>query len=164
VFDMGLVTDGTLVQNGDQARELWSLREGISESLSATGLPHKNDLALPLRELKNFCAALESLLADRYPGWELCLYGRIGDGNLHVNVMKPDAVSKEQFHHATHAVDADVMGLVREHHGSVSAEQGIGLLKREWLGHTRSQAEIELMRGIKKLLDPRGILNPGKVL
>jgi len=164
LFEQALVTDGTQAQNAEQARSLWAYREGISESLSATGMPHKNDIALPIAALKGFCAELEKLLAARYPGWELCLFGHIGDGNLHVNIMKPDAMGKDEFLAKTHAVDADLMALVRAHRGSVSAEHGIGLLKREWLGHTRSPAEIALMRGLKAALDPNGILNPGKVL
>ncbi|MEW5741176.1 MAG: FAD-binding oxidoreductase [Myxococcota bacterium] len=164
LFERGLVKDGTLAADSGQARKLWELREGISEALSATGLPHKNDIALPIAGLKAFCAELEALLAQRYPGWELCLFGHIGDGNLHVNIMKPDALGKAEFLARTHEVDADLMGLVRAHRGSVSAEHGIGLLKRDWLGHSRSATEIELMRQVKRVLDPKGILNPGKVL
>lgn len=164
LFERGLVQDGTLAADSAQARALWGLREGISEALSATGLPHKNDIALPIAGLSAFCAELELLLAKRYPDWELCLFGHIGDGNLHVNVMKPDALGKDQFLALTHDVDRDLFGLVRQHRGSVSAEHGIGLLKRDWLGHSRSPAELELMRQLKRALDPRGILNPGKVL
>jgi FAD/FMN-containing dehydrogenase len=164
LFERGIVQDGTLAADTGQARRLWELREGISESLSATGMPHKNDIALPIAALKAFCAELEELLAKRYPGWELCLFGHIGDGNLHVNIMKPDAMEKAEFLKRTHDVDADMMALVRTHRGSVSAEHGIGLLKRDWLGHSRSALEIELMVKMKALLDPHGILNPGKVL
>jgi FAD/FMN-containing dehydrogenase len=164
LFDGGLVTDGTLAQNAEQAKELWTYREAISESLSATGLPHKNDIALPISRLHTFCAELETLLAKKYADWELCLFGHIGDGNLHVNIMKPDAMDKPAFLTRTHDVDAAMFDLVRAHKGSVSAEHGIGLLKKDWLGHTRSPVEIELMRSLKRTLDPLGILNPGKVL
>lgn len=163
LFERGLVQDGTLAADSGQARRLWELREGISESLSATGLPHKNDIALPIAGLKAFCAELEALLEERYPGWELCLFGHIGDGNLHVNIMKPDAMEKAEFLAKTHDVDANLMALVKAHRGSVSAEHGIGLLKRDWLGHSRSPLEIDLMRQVKGILDPKGILNPGKV-
>jgi FAD/FMN-containing dehydrogenase len=164
LFESGLVQDGVLAADGDQAKSLWALREGISESLSATGTPHKNDLALPIAGLGAFCGELEALLAERYPEWELCLFGHIGDGNLHVNVMKPEALASAEFLTRTHAVDADVMALVQRHKGSVSAEHGIGLLKRDWLGYSRSPAELVLMRGLKTQLDPLGLLNPGKVL
>jgi FAD/FMN-containing dehydrogenase len=161
---LSIALDATQAQSPEQARALWTYREGISESLSATGLPHKNDIALPIAALKAFCAELETLLAKRYPGWELCLFGHIGDGNLHVNIMKPDALGKDEFLTRTHEVDADMFALVRAHKGSVSAEHGIGLLKKEWLGHTRSPAEIALMKQLKAALDPNDILNPGKVL
>lgn len=164
LFDRGLVQDGTLAADVSQQKQLWTLREGISEALSATGMPHKNDIALPIAKLSEFCEQLERLLLDRYPGWELCLFGHIGDGNLHVNIMKPEAMEKAEFLQKTHAVDKDLMDLVRAHHGSVSAEHGIGLLKRDWLGHSRSPVEIDLMRQMKAMLDPKGLLNPGKVL
>lgn len=164
LFDSKVVQDGTLAQSQAQARELWALREGISESLAATGLPHKNDVALPIAGLGPFCEELEAVMALEYPGFEICLFGHIGDGNLHVNVMKPEAMSKEEFLQKTHAVDATLMALVRAHGGSVSAEHGIGLLKKDWLGYTRSPAELALMRSLKAVLDPKGILNPGKVL
>ena len=164
MFEKGVVSDGTLAASLEQQKFLWSLREGISESLSATGLPHKNDISLPISGLSAFCEALESLLAQRYAGWELCLFGHIGDGNLHVNIMKPDAMEKAEFFSKTHAVDSDIFDLVRAHHGSISAEHGIGLLKRDFLGHTRGQIEIALMRRIKAALDPKGLLNPGKVI
>ncbi len=164
LFASKLVTDGTLAQNSEQARELWTYREAISESLSATGLPHKNDIALPISKLHAFCGALELLLRSRYADWELCLFGHIGDGNLHVNILKPEPMEKAAFLARTHEVDAAMFDLVRAHSGSVSAEHGIGLLKKDWLGHTRSPTEIALMRSLKRTLDPQGILNPGKVL
>ena len=164
LFERGLVLDGTLAADVGQQKALWALREGISESLSATGLPHKNDIALPISQLRGFSEAFERLLATQYPGWELCVFGHIGDGNLHVNIMKPDALSKDEFLARTHEVDRDMFALVKAFRGSVSAEHGIGLLKRDWLGHSRSPFEIELMRQLKGALDPKGLLNPGKVL
>ena len=164
VFDRDLAVDGVLGQGAAQAAELWALREGISESLSATGMPHKNDVALPVAALEAFCAELDQVLAARYPGWELCLFGHIGDGNLHVNIMKPDDLAKEAFLARTHEADRDLFELVRRHHGSISAEHGIGLLKRDFLGYSRSEAELAVMRAVKQALDPQGLLNPGKVL
>ncbi len=163
LFDARLVADGTQAADSTQQKFLWSLREGISESLSATGHPHKNDIALPIAALATFCAALESLLASKYPDWELCLFGHIGDGNLHVNIMKPDGVDLPTFLTRTHEVDRDVFELVKEHRGSISAEHGIGLLKKPWLHYSRSTLEIELMRQLKKTFDPHSILNRGKI-
>ncbi len=164
VLERGVATDGVLSQSAAQSAQLWQLREGISESLSATGLPHKNDVALPVAELGGFCAALDDLFAARYPGWEICLFGHIGDGNLHINVMKPDHMERAEFIGLTHEADRVMFDLVRRHHGSISAEHGIGLLKRDFLGFCRSADEIALMSQLKAVLDPLGLLNPGKVL
>jgi FAD/FMN-containing dehydrogenase len=164
LFERGLITDGTLAQHASQAAELWTLREGISESLTATGMPHKNDVALPIAELTGFCAELEAFFESEYPGWEIALFGHIGDGNLHVNVMKPDAMDKAEFLSRTKGADHAIFRLVQKYHGSISAEHGIGLLKKDYLGYSRSPEEIAIMRSIKRSLDPLGIMNPGKVL
>ena len=164
LFERGLVKDGILAQHSSQAAELWTLREAISESLSATGLPHKNDISLPIAALEAFCAELDGFFAAQYPGWEIALFGHIGDGNLHVNVMKPDAMAREEFLKRTHDADHDIFRLVQKHGGSISAEHGIGLLKKDYLGYSRTPEEVALLRAIKRTLDPKGILNPGKIL
>ncbi len=164
LFDTGVLKDGVAAKSHKEARELWALREGISESLSATGMPHKNDVSLPIAGLQAFCADLDSVFGAQYPGWEICLFGHIGDGNLHINIMKPDALDKDEFLERTHDADRDMFELVRRHRGSISAEHGIGLLKRDFLHYTRSDAEIGLMRRLKAVFDPSGLLNPGKVL
>jgi FAD/FMN-containing dehydrogenase len=164
LFERELVSDGTMAQSSGQAAELWALREGISESLSATGLPHKNDVALPIARLEPFCSELDRVFSARYPEWEICLFGHIGDGNLHINVMKPESLEPGQFLARTQAADHELFRLVQSHHGSISAEHGIGLLKKAYLGYSRSAAELEIFRGIKRALDPRNLLNPGKVI
>jgi FAD/FMN-containing dehydrogenase len=164
LFERGLIEDGTMAQHSTQAAELWALREGISESLSATGLPHKNDISLPVAALEAFCAELDRVFTTRYPGWEICLFGHIGDGNLHVNVMKPDAMDKTTFLAKTKEADHEMFTLVKRHGGSISAEHGIGLLKKPYLDYARTPAEIAMMKAIKRALDPNGILNPGKII
>jgi FAD/FMN-containing dehydrogenase len=151
--------DATLAQSPAQAAELWALREGISESLSATGFPNKNDIALPIAALEPFCAELEQI----FTGWELCLFGHIGDGNLHVNVMKPDAMELDAFLAEARELDRRHFELVQKHGGSISAEHGIGLLKKAYLGYSRTAEEIALMRSVKQALDPTNLLNPGKI-
>lgn len=164
LFERELVVDATLAQNGSQARSLWELRESISESLSGTGLPHKNDIALPIANLGAFCTELEQMFAQHYIDWELCVFGHIGDGNLHVNSMKPDAMDKGTFLALTKEADHRMFALVKKHQGSISAEHGIGLLKKDYLHYSRSPAEIAALHAVKNALDPKGILNPGKVL
>jgi glycolate oxidase subunit GlcD len=161
--DRGLIVDGTLAQSAAEARDLWALRESISESLSATGFPHKNDIALPVAALEDFCAELGELFSRRYPTWEICLFGHIGDGNLHVNVMKPTNLDKVDFIAKAKEADRDLFDLVREYGGSISAEHGIGLLKKAWLSWSRSSEEITVMRAVKHALDPGNLLNPGKI-
>ena len=157
------IIDGTLAQNRTQAGQLWALREGISESLASTGLPHKNDVALPLAELSGFYRDLGQVFQTRYPGWEICLFGHIGDGNLHINVMKPDDMAKDEFLSRTREADRVLFEVVKAHRGSISAEHGIGLLKKDFLGYTRSPDEMAMMRAIKRALDPGDLFNPGKV-
>ncbi|MEM7609568.1 MAG: FAD-binding oxidoreductase, partial [Myxococcota bacterium] len=148
-----LVEDGTIAAGADQARHLWTLREGISESLSGTGLPHKNDISLPIAALPEFVTKLETRLRAEYPDFEVCLFGHIGDGNLHVNLMKPDDMAKDAFLERAHELDARMFELIAEYGGSISAEHGIGLLKKPWLSYSRSDAEIALMRALKATLD-----------
>lgn len=163
VLSSGVVLDGTMAQNAREREEFWTLREGISESLASTGLPHKNDVSLPIANLEAFCAELTLFFETHYVGWEICVFGHIGDGNLHINIMKPDALTVEAFRENTKEVDRDLFSLVRKYEGSISAEHGIGLLKKEFLHFTRTEAEIQLFREIKKVFDPHGILNPGKI-
>jgi len=114
--------------------------------------------------LPAFCADLEALVKETYPGWELVLFGHVGDGNIHVNIMKPDDMTLDEFVADTTRADAAVYALVQRYRGSVSAEHGIGLLKTHALRYSRTPDEIAIMRQLKATLDPHGILNPGKVL
>ncbi len=163
LFERELVSDGVMAQSPQEAADLWALREGISESLSATGMPHKNDISLPVAALEAFADQLDAVFQARYPGWEIAVFGHVGDGNLHINVMKPDGLDKAAF--LGHAKEADraLFALVAAHGGSISAEHGIGLLKKAALPYTRTAREIAIMRAIKAALDPNGILNPGKI-
>jgi FAD/FMN-containing dehydrogenase len=157
------IVDGVLAQHAGEARDLWTLRESIGETLAATGYPHKNDVSLPIAALEAFCGELEEVFARRYPGWEVFVFGHIGDGNLHVNVMKPADMAPAAFTERTEEADRALFDLVRKYGGSISAEHGIGLLKKPWLGWSRTPDEIEAMRSIKRALDPGGLLNPGKI-
>jgi FAD/FMN-containing dehydrogenase len=154
--------DAVVAQTDVQARELWAWREDISESLHAY-TPHKADVAVPIREVARFIARWREAVAEALPEIPALCFGHVGDGNLHLNLLRPEGMSLEEFLHRCHEFDPRMYGLVREHRGSVSAEHGIGLLKRDYLAYTRSAREIESMRAIKRVFDPLGILNPGKV-
>lgn len=164
LFEDGLVEDGTLAQSPREARELWTLREGIAESLSTKGHVHKNDIALPIAELEVFLASMDALFKSRHSGFEVFVFGHIGDGNLHVNTMKPQGMAKDAFEAACLRADEDLFALVQRHRGSVSAEHGIGLLKKGALHFSRSPVELALMGALKKAFDPEGLMNPGKIL
>ncbi|MEL6187551.1 MAG: FAD-binding oxidoreductase, partial [Myxococcota bacterium] len=163
LFEDELVVDGVLSASTADAARLWSFRERISESLSKKGFVHKNDVALPVSRLAQFTVDLEATLAERYPDFGVYLFGHVGDGNLHVNIMKPDGMAQESFLARVHETDAVLFEMIREHAGSVSAEHGVGLLKKAALPFSRSAAELALLRSVKKAVDPHGILNPGKI-
>ncbi|WP_010570916.1 FAD-binding oxidoreductase [Leptospira broomii] len=164
VVEKGLVSDGSLASNSRQAETFWKYREGISESISIDYTVHKNDISLPLRNMNSFLEDMQALLNSKYPGFEIALFGHIGDGNLHLNIVKPKGLSDAEFFSQCKSVDPSMFELLQKHHGSISAEHGIGLLKRDFLHFSRTDAELEIMRQIKKTLDPKNLLNPGKVL
>ena len=162
-MEQGWVADGVMAQSQQQAKALWRLREGISAAITPY-TPYKNDISVVLSRLPQFVARLQGLLARDYPDFEVLWYGHIGDGNLHINVLKPASWALADFRHACEQVNQQVFALVAEFAGSMSAEHGVGLLKRDYLGVTRSVEEIALMRGVKAVFDPNGIMNPGKLL
>lgn len=159
----GEIEDAVVATTATQARDLWSLREDVSESLHRHR-PHKNDVALPLSALLAFLAAWRPLVAEHLPGAEALSFGHVGDGNLHLNVLPPLAQDHGAFLVACERYDDATYALVERHGGSISAEHGVGLLKREHLHHSRSPAELAMMRAIKRALDPTALFNPGKVL
>ncbi len=159
----GWVVDGVLSQSESQAQALWQLREGISESL-APYTPYKNDLSVCVAQVPEFLNDVDKFVADSYPDFEVIWYGHIGDGNLHLNILCPQDMSVEEFMAKGHAMSPKIFELVQQRQGSISAEHGVGLLKRDFLQYSRSKGEIALMRGLKQLFDPQQILNPGKLL
>ncbi|RMG94140.1 MAG: FAD-binding oxidoreductase [Deltaproteobacteria bacterium] len=156
----GVVVDATVAQTAAQARALWSLRESVSEALHPRR-PHKSDVTIPQSNMPRFLDELGDVVARHVPEGELRIFGHLGDGNLHVNLLPPKGgVLLEE---SIEAFDAELYRLVGELGGSLSAEHGIGLLKRAYLPLRRSPVEIDLMRRIKQVFDPKGVFNPGKV-
>ena len=166
VFDelreKAIVTDGSISQSEAQSQEMWEYRESISESL-ARFKPYKNDIAVSVSRIPSFVKEAEELLGSEFPDLETVWFGHIGDGNLHINVLKPDSKSMEAFSEDCDRVSLKLFGLIQKYRGSISAEHGIGLLKKPYLHFSRTQQEIDLMRKIKPIFDPDGIMNPGKV-
>ena len=157
------VIDGLISQSAAQAEQVWRWREAISESI-ADDVPYKNDLSVRITAVPAFLQELDALVQKNYPQFRVLWFGHIGDGNLHMNVLKPEDWSVEDFHNACNTLSPSVFELVKAHGGSLSAEHGVGLLKRDYLPMIRPAAELEAMRSIKRVFDPDGILNPGKLL
>lgn len=163
-LEKGLVNDGTLASDPEGIRRLWRYRENITESLSHRGLVYKNDLALPLRELPAFTATLQREAPAWYPQCAVYIFGHIGDGNLHINVLDAAGRAGPDFRALCEKSNHPLFSLVRQHGGSIAAEHGIGLLKREFLSYSRTPPEIALMKSVKAAFDPLNLLNPGKIL
>ena len=161
-LEQGLASDGVISSSDAQAAQLWRLREGITESL-AKYLPYKNDVSVRISAMPAFLADTQALLTAEYPHFEVVWFGHIGDGNLHINVLKPGDMAQADFVTDCERVTKLLAQVLQRHGGSISAEHGIGLVKKPYLGCTRSETEITLMRGIKAVLDPAGIMNPGKL-
>ncbi len=159
----GWVGDGVVSRSDAQAQALWTLREGISESI-APHTPYKNDLSVRISDVPEFLDDIDRMVGEHYPDLEVCWYGHIGDGNLHLNILKPDDLSIDAFYERCHRISPALFEAVRARRGSISAEHGVGLLKRDFLPFSRSPAEIALMRSVKRVFDPNGVMNPGKLL
>jgi len=160
--DEGWVVDGVISQSETQAKKLWQLREDISESISSR-TPYKNDISVTVSKVPAFLEEINSVVSVHYPDFEIIWFGHIGDGNLHLNILKPDNLSKELFFAQCEKVNKWVFEIVQKFDGSVSAEHGVGLVKKAYLHYTRSEIEIGYLRGIKSVFDPDNVMNPGKV-
>lgn len=158
----GLIEDGVMSQSVGQLHELWRLRESISETISVF-TPYKNDVSVLIVHLGDFIDDIEQIVKDNYPDFEICWFGHIGDGNLHLNILKPDTLSKDDFFAKCQMVNKYVFDTVKKYKGSISAEHGVGMTKKPYLDYTRSPIEIEYMKAVKAVFDPNGIMNRGKV-
>ena len=161
-MEEGWVIDAVMSQSVAQARALWRLREDISETISRW-TPYKNDISSTVSKVPELLAAVDDVVHENYPDWEVVWYGHIGDGNLHLNILKPENLQIEEFKARCNEVSTDIFDAIKRLGGSVSAEHGVGTLKAPYLGYSKSDSEIDAMRAIKAIFDPDGILNPGKV-
>jgi FAD/FMN-containing dehydrogenase len=162
-FESGLIQDVVVSESTAQSKELMDLRDLVSETLSTHYTIHKNDISVPVTAIPTFVKELHACIGAAYPDFKVVVFGHVGDGNLHVNVLKPMGMEDKDFWNLCHQADHTIFATVKNYRGSISAEHGVGLLKREFLHYTRSNAEIQLMHGIKRVFDPHGIMNPGKI-
>ncbi|GIX40672.1 MAG: FAD-linked oxidase [Leptospiraceae bacterium] len=138
-------------------------REDISEAVAMSGRFHKNDVAVPMDVMESFIKDVRKIVIEKYKEYQLFLFGHLGDGNIHVNLLTSYDKGKEEFKKEMAQFDFDLYTLIKKYKGSISAEHGIGLLKKSYLSFSRSKEEIEYMKQIKNIFDPNHILNPGKI-
>jgi FAD/FMN-containing dehydrogenase len=162
--DAGLAQDATLSHSLDQAAALWRLRESMSEAQKREGGSIKHDISVPIERIPEFIDEAGRRVAARFPQARPVPFGHMGDGNLHYNVSQPVGADKATFLGAWDEMNEIVHGLVHEFSGSISAEHGIGRLKRDLLTRVKDPVALDVMRALKQTLDPKGILNPGALL
>jgi FAD/FMN-containing dehydrogenase len=164
-LERGLIDDAAVASSLEQSSSMWHLRESIPMAQAAEGANIKHDIALPVSQVARFVASTDAALLRAFPGIRVVNFGHLGDGNLHYNVQAPagaDAAGFLREHEL--AVNTVVYDAVGEFAGSISAEHGIGTLKRDELAQRKSPVALQMMRAIKQALDPNGLMNPGRVL
>ncbi len=162
--EKGLVLDATIADTLEQGKAFWRIRELFGEVQRHIGASVKHDVSVPVAAVPAFIEQANAAVTKLIPGCRPLPFGHMGDGNIHYNVTQPEGADREQFLKRWDEVNAVVFAVVKKLGGSISAEHGVGVMKRDILPDYKDPVAIELMRGIKQLLDPNGILNPGKVL
>lgn len=163
-FEAGEVTDAVLAENSTQARAIWRLREDLSEAQRLAGANVKNDVSVPVARVPDLLVRGTAAVTDLMPGARVAPFGHLGDGNIHFNVVRPEAMTDADFAAGSDAIVAAVTAVVRDLEGSFSAEHGIGTIKTGLLQDWRAGPEMDLMQAIKAAIDPDGLMNPGVVL
>ncbi len=156
------VLDGIMSQSENQSQQLWSIRESIPEAIAACS-PYRNDISVRVSDLPSFIDAANEIFKRHCPQIESVCFGHVGDGNVHLNLLKPDSMEKDEFYARAHEVVVILYQTLEKFGGSVSAEHGIGYVKKQYLIYSRSEKEIEFMKQIKTVFDPNGVVNPGKI-
>jgi FAD/FMN-containing dehydrogenase len=159
-----LVEDATIAANLDQGAGFWRLRQTLTETQKPEGGSIKHDVSVPVAAVPDFIAQANAAVEAMVPGCRPVPFGHLGDGNIHFNVSQPVGADAEAYLARWHDMNALVHGIAAKFGGSISAEHGIGVLKRDLLPDVKDPVALALMRTLKRTLDPNGILNPGKVL
>ena len=162
--EKGLVLDATIADSLEQAKAFWRIREMFGEVQRHIGASIKHDVSVPVAAVPAFIEEADAAVTKFIPGCRTLPFGHVGDGNIHYNVTQPVDADKEKFLARWDEVNAVVFAVVKKFGGSISAEHGVGVMKRDILPLYKDPVALELMRGLKRMLDPNGILNPGKVL
>src|SRR5207244_4431071 len=163
-LERALVEDATIAENLDQTNMFWRIREMFGEVQRHEGGSIKHDVSVPVAAVPDFIAEANAAVAKLIPAARPLPFGHLGDGNVHYNVAQPIDADKAAFLGRWHDVNKVVFDVVLKYGGSISAEHGIGIMKRDLLPSVKDPVAMELMRALKRTLDPNGILNPGKVL
>jgi D-lactate dehydrogenase (cytochrome) len=163
-MEAGLVKDGVIATSGNQARDLWRIREGLVEAQKYEGGSVKHDISVPVSKVAEFITTANKAIDVCVPGIRPNAFGHVGDGNIHYNIHQPEGADKAGFLKHQPELNRIVHDIAVGLNGSISAEHGIGRLKRDELAHYKEPIEIELMKRVKHALDPDGIMNPGKIL
>jgi FAD/FMN-containing dehydrogenase len=158
-----LCVDAAVSESIAQVNSMWRLREEISEAQRADGPHVKHDVSLPIASIPAFIASAGERIDKHHAGVRLIVFGHFGDGNLHYNLSRPTGAPRDFFKLHAEGLTAQVLDEVARYGGSISAEHGIGQLKREYFSRYKDPLEIRLMREIRKVFDPHGIMNPGKI-
>lgn len=164
IFTESLVEDGVLATSPKDKRDFWKIREGVAESIMTGGTVYQQDVSVPVAKLGEFYNAIEDRYAKTYPEFEVFFFGHFGDGNLHIFIRKPKTLDEVEFKKSCELSSKSLFEFVEKFQGSVSAEHGIGILKRPVLKYSRSEAEISFLNRIKQVFDPKNLLNPGKLI
>ncbi|MDX1480442.1 MAG: FAD-binding oxidoreductase [Woeseiaceae bacterium] len=164
LIEDGLIKDAVLAKNATEQEQIWRLRHSISEAQKLEGASLKHDVSVPVGKVAEFIRAGTSAVVDAFPGARVVAFGHVGDGNVHFNVSRPVDAADAAFLARREGIADVVYSIVDRFGGSISAEHGVGVLKRDRLRRHRGDVEVDLMLAIKRALDPQGIMNPGKVL
>jgi FAD/FMN-containing dehydrogenase len=163
-MEKGLVLDAVIAQTEAQSKALWALRENHTEASKQEGPSIKHDISVAVSKIPPFVPEGLAAMKKALPGCRPLVFGHVGDGNLHFNCQAPAGWTKQQFAPHVEPISSAIYDLVTAYGGSISAEHGIGRIKLEELAHYRSQTELDVMRQLKRALDPHNIMNPGKVI
>ena len=163
-MERGIIQDAAVASSLTQSEAMWQLREHISMAQAAEGKNIKHDIAVPVSRLADFMAETDALLQQKFPACRMVTFGHLGDGNLHYNVSAPVGQNDDDFLQQQQAINQLVHDKVHQYEGSISAEHGLGALKREEIRRYKSGTELNMMVAIKRALDPLNLMNPGKVV